>query len=108
MHIISVSTRAKTEFLNVTSAVQDIITTNNIKSGTCFIFVPHTTAAITMNENTDPAVLTDLSREFARVAPQRTDFEHSEGNSPAHLASSLTGQSLFVFVESGKMVLGTW
>ena len=108
MKTFSVRTAAGTEFRDITSDIQAVVTNSGVTNGTCFIFVPHTTAAITMNENADPAVLIDLKREFQRLTPQRADFEHDEGNSPAHLASSLTGQSLFVFVENGQLVLGRW
>jgi secondary thiamine-phosphate synthase enzyme len=99
---------APVEFISITSGIQSLIAATGIQSGICFIFVPHTTAAVTMNENADPDVLVDLAREFKRLTPQRADFLHAEGNSPAHLASSLTGPSLFVFIENGRLVLGTW
>ena len=108
MNRLAVRTAAKTEFRDITSDIQAVIDKSGVGTGTCFVFVPHTTAAVTMNENADPAVLTDLRREFDRLTPMRPDFEHDEGNSPAHLASSLTGQSLFVFIASGRLVLGTW
>ena len=108
MKTLSVRTTTEIEFQHLTSKIQTIVTESGVRTGTCFIFVPHTTVAITMNENADPAVLTDLTREFKRLTPQRADFEHDEGNSPAHLSSSLTGQSLFVFVENGSLVLGRW
>ena len=105
---LSIRPAAKTAFHDITSEVQSIVDKSNVAAGTCFIFVPHTTAAVTMNENADPAVLTDLRREFNRVAPNRADFEHAEGNSPAHMAATLTGHSMFVFIEGGRLLLGTW
>ena len=105
---LSVRTSAKIEFRDITSDIQKIVASRKISSGTCIVFIPHTTAAITLNENADPAVLNDVKNEFQRLAPHRTDFEHAEGNSPAHLAASLTGHSVTIFIENGRLVLGTW
>ncbi len=105
---LTVRTAARAEFRDITPEIQSIVDKSGVAGGTCFIFVPHTTAALTMNENADPAVLIDLRREFDRLAPQRADFGHGEGNSPAHLAATLTGHSLFVFIEGGRLLLGKW
>ncbi|APV44945.1 secondary thiamine-phosphate synthase enzyme [Dehalogenimonas formicexedens] len=108
LHRLSVRSSAKIEFFDITADIRQLIGNNHIASGTCIVFVPHTTAAVTLNENADPAVLADLRRQFERLAPQHPDLEHSEGNSPAHLAASLTGHSVSMFIEGGKLVLGTW
>jgi secondary thiamine-phosphate synthase enzyme len=108
MDTLQVRTSAKIEFRDITADIQRLVDTKRINSGTCIVFVPHTTAAITLNENADPAVLTDLRHEFQRLTPQRTEHEHAEGNSPAHVAASLTGHSVSIFVENGRLVLGTW
>lgn len=108
METLAVRTSTKIEFNDLTSKIRSIVDQSGVLNGTCFIFVPHTTAAITMNENADPSVLSDLGREFDRLAPDRADFEHAEGNSPAHLAASLTGHSMFVFIEGGRLMLGRW
>ncbi|XUW99947.1 MAG: secondary thiamine-phosphate synthase enzyme YjbQ [Dehalogenimonas sp.] len=104
----SFRTSAKIEFLDITGKIQRVVDNHHVENGACIIFVPHTTAGITVNENADPAVLRDLKREIQRLTPQRADFEHSEGNSPAHVAASLTGHSLTAFIEGGRLVLGTW
>jgi secondary thiamine-phosphate synthase enzyme len=108
LHRLSVRTTTNIQFINLTTEIQNIVTGSKITSGICVIFVPHTTAGITLNENADPAVLTDLKKEFLRLAPARADFEHNEGNSPAHLAAGLTGHSVTIIVEGGRLVLGTW
>jgi secondary thiamine-phosphate synthase enzyme len=108
MDTLQVRTSAKIEFRDITADIQRFVDTTRVNSGTCIVFVPHTTAAVTLNENADPAVLTDLRREFLQLAPQRTEHEHTEGNSPAHVAASLTGHSVSIFVENNRLVLGTW
>ena len=103
-----VKTSAKTDFIDVTRLVQEAIQKMGVKEGICFIFVPHTTAAITINENADPSVSRDIIMEINKIVPFQDRYQHLEGNSPAHIKASLLGPSQIVFVESGKLVLGTW
>jgi len=103
-----VKTSAKTDFIDVTRLVQEAIQKMEVKEGICFIFVPHTTAAITINENADPSVSRDIIMEINKIVPFQDRYQHLEGNSPAHIKASLLGPSQIVFVESGKLVLGTW
>lgn len=103
-----VKTSAKTDFIDITRSVQEAIQKLEIKDGICFVFVPHTTAAITINENADPSVPRDIMMELNKIIPFQDRYQHSEGNSAAHIKASLLGPSQALFVESGKLVLGTW
>lgn len=104
----SVKTSTQTEFIDITRSVQEAVKKAGIEDGTCMIFVPHTTAAITINENADPSVTQDILMELNKIVPFKNQYRHMEGNSPAHIKASLLGCSQTVFIESGKLVLGTW
>lgn len=93
---------------NITSMIKDAVAASNIKDGACVIYTPHTTAAITINENADPDVVKDLLFAFEKTFPDRTEFKHAEGNSAAHLKSSLVGCSETIIINNGKLLLGTW
>jgi secondary thiamine-phosphate synthase enzyme len=103
-----VKTSAKTDFVDITRSVQEAIQKLGMKDGVCFVFVPHTTAAITINENADPSVSRDIVMELNKIVPFQDRYQHSEGNSSAHIKASLLGPSQTLFVESGRLVLGTW
>ena len=103
-----VKTSAKTDFIDITRSVQETIQKLGIEDGICFIFVPHTTAAITINENADPSVPEDIIMEINKIVPFQDRYQHLEGNSSAHIKTSLLGPSQTLFVESGRLVLGTW
>ena len=105
---LDISTRGRQAFQDITSEVQALVARSEIKEGVCFLFCPHTTAGLTLNENWDPDVRHDMSIGLDAISPQRREYQHGEGNSPAHLKSSLTGASLFVLISGGKLVLGTW
>jgi secondary thiamine-phosphate synthase enzyme len=94
--------------VNITSEVSKIVHESGVKEGVCRIFVPHTTAGITINENADPAVMRDIIDFLGRLIPQSARFAHREGNSDAHIKSSLTGPSLDIIIHNGGLVLGTW
>jgi secondary thiamine-phosphate synthase enzyme len=108
MKTITVKSRSRNEFIDITSEVKDIVRQSGVKSGACHIFVPHTTAGVTINEGADPAVKRDIIAALERAFPAYGDYRHNEGNSDAHIKSSLTGCSSVVLVEDGKLVLGTW
>ena len=108
METFHVKTLAKTDFIDVTQSVQEAVRKSGVKEGICFIYIPHTTAAITINENADPTVPKDILMELNKIVPFQDRYQHLEGNSPAHIKASLIGPSLSVFVESGRLVLGTW
>jgi secondary thiamine-phosphate synthase enzyme len=108
IQIFQVRTSKKTEFIDITHSVQEAIQKSGVEEGVCFMFVPHTTAAITINENADPSVSQDIVMELNMIVPLEDRYRHREGNSPAHIKASLLGSSETVFVESGRLVLGTW
>lgn len=105
---IQVNTSSQTELIDITSEIEKIILANKIEDGICYLYVPHTTAAITINENADPSVQKDILMELNKIIPFNDRYSHSEGNAPAHIKASLIGSSETIFVESGRLVLGTW
>ncbi|MBN2016623.1 MAG: YjbQ family protein [Candidatus Cloacimonetes bacterium] len=108
MKTISVQTRAQYDMLNITLKVQEIVDDSGIADGSIHIFVPHTTAAVTINEGADPSVMKDMLKELDKVIPLRDNYQHREGNSAAHIKSTLVGASEIVMIENGSLVLGTW
>ncbi|MFH1983962.1 MAG: secondary thiamine-phosphate synthase enzyme YjbQ [Pseudomonadota bacterium] len=105
---IAVSTHSKTEFIDMTARIQDAVTREGMASGLCMVYVPHTTAGVTINESADPSVQRDILMVLAQMAPERADYRHLEGNSSAHVKASLMGASALVAVTAGRLVLGTW
>ncbi len=108
MQSFDVRTSTQTEFINITRSVQEAVKKIGIRDGICIIFIPHTTAGVTINENADPSVVRDILMELNKIIPFKNQYQHMEGNSPAHIKSSLVGCSQIVLIESGKLVLGTW
>lgn len=108
MYSFSVKTSARFEMIDITRLIRDIIQEAGIVSGLCHVFVPHTTAAVTINENADPDVPQDIISTLDRMIPLHGPYRHGEGNSAAHVKASLMGASETVLIESGKLVLGTW
>jgi secondary thiamine-phosphate synthase enzyme len=104
----AVSTGSKMEFLDITGNIQRKISKSGIKDGVCYIYNPHTTAGLTINEGADPAVQDDIVAVLKKVIPMNYPYKHMEGNSPAHIMASLMGSSVTVFIEDGRLVLGTW
>jgi secondary thiamine-phosphate synthase enzyme len=103
-----VRTSSQTECIDITRSVQEVLKKTGVEDGICIIFIPHTTAAVTINENADPSVVQDIVMELNKIIPFKDQYRHMEGNSPAHIKASLVGCSQIVFIESGKLVLGTW
>jgi secondary thiamine-phosphate synthase enzyme len=103
-----VKSSRRTDFIDITHSVQEVIQKLGVGEGVCYIFIPHTTAAVTINENADPSVTQDIMMMLNKLIPFEDDYRHLEGNTPAHIKSSLMGCSKTVLVESGKLVLGTW
>ena len=101
-------TSIQSELIDITRSVQEAVKKTGVKDGICIIFIPHTTAAVTINENADPSVVQDILMELNKMVPFKDPYRHMEGNSPAHIKASLLGCSEMVIVESGKLVLGTW
>jgi len=108
MQKVAVSTRRREELVDVTSQVEDVVRSSGVLSGTCILYCPHTTSALTINEGADPAVAVDLVSALRRLIPEEWGFTHAEGNSDAHLKASLFGASETVLIEDGRLVLGTW
>jgi secondary thiamine-phosphate synthase enzyme len=105
---ISIQSRSREQFIDVTDRVQQTVTQSGVSHGFVICFVPHTTAAVTINENADPDVPRDVILKLSEVFPQRGDYQHSEGNSDAHIKSSLVGCSIQVVINNGRLVLGRW
>ena len=103
----NVRTESRCALIDITDRVRRVVERSGVRSGLCVVFVPHTTA-VTINENADPSVTSDIQRHLADMVPERSDFRHGEGNSDAHIKSSLFGPSLTVIVDGGELVLGTW
>jgi secondary thiamine-phosphate synthase enzyme len=108
MKQFTVQTKSQFEMIDITNQVRTVLRESNVKSGICYVFVPHTTAAVTINENADPNVPRDIIMELDKVIPLHDNYRHMEGNSAAHIKSSLIGSSEAVFIEDGHLVLGTW
>ena len=108
MKTINVKTSAKVQMVDVTAKIQKVISDAGLKNGHCLAFVSHTTAGVTINENADPNVIRDMILALEKAVPDNLSYRHAEGNSPAHVKSSLVGASLCLPVENGSLVLGTW
>ncbi len=104
----SVTTNKSNEMRNITREVQAAVTESGITSGICTVFVPHTTAGVTINENADPDVVHDILMELDKIVPLRDGYRHNEGNSAAHIKAGMFGFSQQIIVENGRLVLGTW
>jgi secondary thiamine-phosphate synthase enzyme len=108
MEIIDVRTNSRVEALDITARVQDAVTSLGVTSGAAVVCAAHTTAGLTINENADPDVMSDLMETLTRLVPREGPYAHMEGNSDAHLKSSLMGHSVVIPVEEGRLQLGTW
>lgn len=105
---ISLSTREKTELIDITRLVDEEVRKSGVQEGLIMVYCPHTTGAVTINEGADPAVKSDILMVLNKIVPWKEAYRHNEGNSPAHLKSTLVGCSELVAIEGGRMVLGTW
>ncbi len=108
MKKLDISTSSKEAFIDITTKVEEEIRRERIEAGVCLIYVPHTTAAVTINENADPTVRQDLIMVLRKAVPDSLPYAHAEGNSPAHVKASLVGSSVAVIIEAGRLALGTW
>lgn len=108
LHEFSISTSSKEELIDITSQVSEAVKKDGIEEGVCLVHIPHTTAAVTINENADPYVQHDLLLGLDAAFPDRNEFRHSEGNSSAHLKSSCIGCSQTIIISKGRLLLGTW
>ncbi len=105
---LKVSTSSRIDLVNITQKVEHVTNASGVTSGICYVFVPHTTAGITLNENADQGVLLDIVERLSSIAPEGARYHHMEGNGPAHVKASLMGHSEPLLIENGSLVLGTW
>lgn len=103
-----ISTELKIGLIDITSNIQKLVKDSKVTEGICFIFVPHTTAGILINENADPSVKRDFLVELNKMVPDREYYTHAEGNSSAHIKTNIVGSSETIFIEDGRLLLGTW
>ena len=105
---LSVKTSNRVELVDITHLIQSSVKESKVKSGICSIYVPHTTAGVTINENADPSVKSDIIKELNKVIPFDDNYSHLEGNAAAHIKSTLVGASETIIIENGTLLLGTW
>jgi secondary thiamine-phosphate synthase enzyme len=105
---LNISTTAQMELVNITAELEKVIRSESISSGILFVFNPHTTAGLTINEGADPDVCRDIILGLEHIVPRNLDYRHAEGNSPSHLMALLTGSSLTIHIAHGSLLLGTW
>ncbi|MBI5607101.1 MAG: YjbQ family protein [Deltaproteobacteria bacterium] len=108
MITLSISTTRQSEFLDITRDIEKAVLNARISDGLAMVYVPHTTAGITINEGADPSVQEDIQGMLNQLIPSKGSYRHREGNSPAHIKTSLIGSSVMVMIEDGRLILGTW
>ncbi len=108
MQKINFKTSKRTELIDITKEVQEIIDKSKVEEGVCLLFCPHTTAGLTINENADPSVKSDILGVLNRLIPEGAGYAHQEGNADSHVKSSLFGSSLTIFIQAGQLAFGTW
>ena len=108
MKELHVTSKKRSEMIDITAQIQGVVDEEHITEGTVFVYVPHTTAGVTINEGADPSVQLDIIATLDRLVPEQGEYKHSERNSDAHIKASLLGSSVTVLVHNGKLVLGTW
>jgi len=104
----SIRTENRVQLINIDEQLQQAISKSGVQQGLCVVFVPHTTAGVTINENADPDVVRDIAVEINKVVPFEDNYRHAEGNSAAHIKSSLVGQSVTLIIDQGRIAYGTW
>ncbi len=105
---VQIETHKRIELIDITEKIRKIVAESGIQEGVCWIFVPHTTAGITINENADPSVRHDIERQLTKLIPYDSNYSHLEGNADAHIKSTVTNINTHCFVENGNILLGTW
>ena len=108
MEQINVLSKKRVELINITSQVQNIVKCSGVKEGVCYVYVPHTTAAVTINESADPSVINDIQNYLNKLVPFDGPYSHAEGNSDAHIKASFMGCSKTIVLTNGDLLLGTW
>jgi len=105
---LTIKTHSQTEMIDITAQVQKLLSVQGVQEGLCMLYVPHTTAAVTINESADPSVREDILMVLNQMVPWKAAYRHAEGNSPAHVKASLIGASQLIRIEGGQLALGTW
>jgi secondary thiamine-phosphate synthase enzyme len=108
MKSLSIKTNRRTQFVDITGEVEQAVRESAVKSGVCYVYVPHTTAGVAINEHADPDVASDVEGIFDRLVPHKGPYRHTEGNTDSHMKAILTGTSQTIFIQNGKLALGTW
>ncbi|MBE5966255.1 MAG: YjbQ family protein [Lachnospiraceae bacterium] len=108
IYTIGIKTGQPAAMIDITKEVQKLVKESEVKQGICVVFVPHTTAGITINENADPDVVRDMTMEMNKIVPMKDNYNHMEGNSAAHIKASVMGFSETILIEDGRLLLGTW
>ena len=108
MKKIQITTHSRSEFIDITQMVSEIVQNQSIDEGVCYVYIPHTTAAITINENADPSVRKDILSELDNLVPWNSNYTHREGNAAAHIKSTIVGSSVSIPISERKLMLGTW
>jgi secondary thiamine-phosphate synthase enzyme len=106
--VLTLKTRSRTEMVDISADVGRVVAQSGVREGLCMLYVPHTTAGVTINESADPSVRADILMVLNQMVPWKADYRHMEGNSPAHVKATLVGSSQTVAIENGALVLGTW
>jgi secondary thiamine-phosphate synthase enzyme len=108
MKILTIQTHSREDLIDITDQIKESVNESGTQTGICCVYVPHTTAGVTINENADPSVKADILMALRKIVPDSLPYTHAEGNSPAHVKSSLVGPSLSIIIENGNLALGTW
>jgi secondary thiamine-phosphate synthase enzyme len=108
LNVIEVNSTSRQQFIDITDKIEEVVRGSSVRNGACFLYVPHTTAGITINENADPSVVRDILDTLERIVPTNYNYRHLEGNAHAHIKSSIVGHSTSILIENGRLVLGTW
>jgi len=108
MHEIKITTTKRNEMIDITNQIQNVVNKEKLQNGIVIVYVPHTTAGVTINEGADPSVQRDIIETLEKLIPENNSYHHMEGNSDAHIKASLLGSSVTILVENNKLVLGTW
>ena len=108
MEKVSIKTHSRSEFIDITQAVSEIVQKSETREGMCYVYIPHTTAGVTINENADPSVRKDILNKLDNIVPWNGNYTHGEGNSAAHIKSTLVGSSVSIPISEGRLIRGTW
>lgn len=108
MEIFTIQTHKKENLIDITDQVQEAVNSSGVETGICCVYVPHTTAGVTINENADPSVKDDIMMALRKIVPDSLPYTHAEGNSPSHIKATLVGSSISVIIENKRLALGTW